>query len=118
MGTHPIFESDFDCLTGRTLSLDVQDLEIGLQAMIFRKTSAIPTRPVKIESKQNSFLRPPYKRAMTYVDLDQVFVKQKQNVKEKRASLPDNKIDYIAIDHSKSSSLANLEKEGAKFLLI
>ena len=45
-------------------------------------------------------------------------MKQKQNVKEKRASLPDNKIDYIAIDHSKSSSLANLEKEGAKFLLI
>ena len=50
------------------------------------------------------------------VDLDQAFVKQKKNLKEKRASLPDNNIDYIAIDHCKSSSLANLEKERAKFL--
>ena len=49
--------------------------------------------------------------------MDQAFVKQKKNLKEKRASLPDNNIDYIAIDHSKSSSLANLEKERAKFLL-
>ena len=49
--------------------------------------------------------------------MDQALVKQKKNLKEKRASLPDNNIDYIAIDHSKSSSLANLEKERAKFLL-
>ena len=46
--------------SGRSLSLDVENLEIGLQALSFRKTSAIPTRPVKpidLRSKYNELMK-------------------------------------------------------------
>merc|ERR1712071_107384 len=54
MGTHPIFESDFDCLTGQTRFVLLKSLKCVTSLPTFLLNSAVMLAPMLMPSKPSS----------------------------------------------------------------
>merc|ERR1711953_18015 len=110
MGTHPIFESDFDCLTESELCSEVRPMASSMKRAQTFSSPQDGTRP-RVPMRNQTMREPP--RNGDYYNLNQPVPRNRMSTASSTMSAADR--HYINDDMPKPSS-SNMTKKLRKFM--